>query len=60
LQENNDRKSLLSIDLCILQKAFDVKGKEIFSPGPDGRVGTKDDVSLPINPAVLGWDDGDE
>lgn len=38
----------------------DVKGKEIFSPGPDGRVGTKDDISLPINPEVLRWGDGDE
>jgi len=34
----------------------DGSGKKIFSPGPDGKVGTKDDISLPINPAVLGWD----
>ncbi len=38
----------------------DVKGKEIFSPGRDGKIGTADDISLPINPAVLGWGDGDE
>ena len=35
----------------------DVQAKRIFSPGPDGKVGTKDDISLPINPAVLGWAD---
>lgn len=34
----------------------DVEGKKIFSPGPDGKAGTEDDISLPINPAVLGWD----
>jgi hypothetical protein len=28
LQENNDRKSLLNIDLCILQKAFEELEKE--------------------------------
>jgi len=33
----------------------DVEGKKIFSPGPDGKTGTKDDISLPINPEVLGW-----
>ena len=33
----------------------DIEGKKIFSPGPDGRAGTKDDISLPINPAFLGW-----
>jgi len=36
----------------------DVEGKKIFSPGPDGKAGTKDDIKLPINPAVLGWDGG--
>ncbi len=36
----------------------DVDGKKILSPGPDGKVGTEDDIYLPINPAVLGWDSG--
>jgi hypothetical protein len=35
----------------------DVKGNKIFSPGPDGKANTKDDISLPINPEVLGWSD---
>ncbi len=34
---------------------IDVKNKKIFSPGPDGKVGTKDDIELRINPKVLGW-----
>ncbi|MCK4292011.1 MAG: DUF4190 domain-containing protein [Planctomycetes bacterium] len=34
----------------------DVQGKKIFSPGPDGKIDTKDDIELPINPEVLGWD----
>ncbi|MHC4806545.1 MAG: hypothetical protein ACYTBX_09845 [Planctomycetota bacterium] len=33
----------------------DVEGKKIFSPGPDGEAGTKDDTKLAINPDVLGW-----
>ncbi len=33
----------------------DVENKKIFSPGPDDKPGTKDDISLPINPGVLGW-----
>ena len=35
----------------------DVENKKIFSPGPDGKAGTKDDVKLRINPEVLGWGD---
>jgi len=35
----------------------DVKGKKIFSPGPDGKADTKDDIKLPINPGVLGWEE---
>jgi hypothetical protein len=35
----------------------DVKNKKIFSPGPDGKAGTKDDIKLRINPEVLGWGD---
>ena len=33
----------------------DVENKKIFSPGPDGKSGTKDDIKLRINPEVLGW-----
>ena len=32
----------------------DVENKIIFSPGPDEEAYTKDDISLPINPEVLG------
>lgn len=35
----------------------DVKGKKIFSPGPDGKADTKDDIKLPINPGVLEWEE---
>jgi len=33
----------------------DVENRKIFSPGPDGKPGTKDDIMLRINPQVLGW-----
>ena len=33
----------------------DIEDKKILSPGPDGEVGTNDDIALPINPEVLGW-----
>ena len=33
----------------------DVENGKIFSPGPDGKAGTKDDIILRINPEVLGW-----
>jgi hypothetical protein len=33
----------------------DVENRKILSPGPDGEVGTKDDIKLAINPQVLGW-----
>jgi hypothetical protein len=33
----------------------DVENKKIFSPGPDGEADTKDDITLPINPVLLGW-----
>lgn len=36
----------------------DVENRKIFSPGPDGKPGTKDDIKLPINPEVLGWGTG--
>jgi len=35
----------------------DIKNKKILSPGPDGKTDTKDDITLPINPEVLGWPD---
>jgi len=34
---------------------IDVENRKIFSPGPDGKANTKDDIFLPINPEVLGW-----
>ena len=33
----------------------DVENRKIFSPGPDGEIDTRDDISLRINPQVLGW-----
>jgi hypothetical protein len=33
----------------------DVGNKEILSPGPDGKTDTNDDITLPINPELLGW-----
>ncbi|MHC4144004.1 MAG: hypothetical protein ACYSWW_08815, partial [Planctomycetota bacterium] len=33
----------------------DVENRKIFSSGPDGKTNTKDDISLRINPQVLGW-----
>jgi hypothetical protein len=33
----------------------DVENGEIFSPGPDGKPDTRDDIILRINPEVLGW-----
>ncbi|TKJ38886.1 MAG: hypothetical protein CEE38_04095 [Planctomycetes bacterium B3_Pla] len=33
----------------------DVENRKIFSPGPDGKIDTRDDISLRINPQVLGW-----
>jgi len=35
---------------------LDVEDKKIFSTGPDGKAGTKDDIKLPINPEVLQMD----
>jgi hypothetical protein len=35
----------------------DVENWKIFSPGPDGKVETNDDIMLRINPEVLGWRD---
>lgn len=36
---------------------IDTDKKIIFSPGPDGKVNTKDDIKLPINPEVLNLKD---
>jgi len=33
----------------------DVENWKIYSPGPDGKTDTKDDIKLWINPEVLGW-----
>ncbi|NOR66368.1 MAG: hypothetical protein GQ528_03320 [Woeseiaceae bacterium] len=33
----------------------DIDNKKILSPGPDGKSDTKDDITLPINPELLGW-----
>jgi hypothetical protein len=33
----------------------DIQNKKILSPGPDGETDTKDDISLRIDPKVLGW-----
>lgn len=33
----------------------DIEKRLIFSPGPDGEIGTKDDIKLLINPELLGW-----
>jgi len=32
-----------------------IENKKIFSPGPDGKADTEDDIKLRINPEVLGW-----
>ena len=34
---------------------IDIENRKIFSPGPDGKIDTKDDIFLRINPEVLGW-----
>jgi len=33
---------------------IDIENKKIFSPGPDGKANTKDDIKLLINPEVFG------
>jgi hypothetical protein len=33
----------------------DVENRKIFSPGPDGKADTSDDIMLRFNPEVLGW-----
>ena len=39
---------------------IDIESKKIFSPGPDGIKNTQDDISLPINPEVLGYTKGSD
>ncbi len=39
---------------------IDVENKKIFSPGPDGKPGTKDDIILWINPEVLHVNSGEK
>ena len=34
----------------------DIEKRLIFSPGPDGLNGTREDIKLAINPEVLGWE----
>jgi hypothetical protein len=36
---------------------IDIENKYIASPGPDEKIGTRDDIKLPINPEVLGFTD---
>lgn len=36
---------------------IDIEKKKIFSPGPDGKADTKDDIKLTINPEVLNLTD---
>jgi hypothetical protein len=36
---------------------IDVENKKIYSPGPDGKPHTEDDIKLIINPEVLGFSD---
>jgi hypothetical protein len=50
LGKNVDLKALAYSDEYIV----DIENKKIFSPGPDGKNGTKDDIKLQINPEVLG------
>ena len=47
----------VSLKSCAYSDEYivDVEGKKIFSPGPDGKPGTKDDIMLSINPELLGW-----
>ena len=36
---------------------IDIENRKVFSPGPDGKANTKDDIFLRINPDVLVWKD---
>jgi hypothetical protein len=51
----------LGKDISLKARAYsdeyivDVKSGKIFSPGPDGKADTRDDIILRINPEVLGW-----
>jgi len=49
----------LGMEVSLKARAFsdeyiiDIENKKIFSPGPDGKANTKDDIKLLINPDVL-------
>jgi len=47
----------VSLKACAYSDEYivDVENGKIFSPGPDGRADTSDDIMLRINPEVLGW-----
>jgi hypothetical protein len=51
----------LGKDISLKARAYsdeyivDIENGKIFSPGPDGKSNTKDDIILRINPEVLGW-----
>jgi hypothetical protein len=53
----------LDKDISLKARAYsdeyivDIENRKIFSPGPDGKTDTKDDIILRINPDVLGWRD---
>ncbi len=51
LGENVSLKALSYSDEYIV----DIENRLIFSPGPDGLNGTKDDIKLSIIPELLGW-----
>ena len=54
---NKRRGRDVSLKACAYSDEYiiDVENKKIFSPGPDGKADTNDDIFLPINPDVLGW-----
>ena len=51
----------LSKDISLKARTYsdeyivDVENDKIFSPGPDSKADTRDDIILRINPEVLGW-----
>jgi len=46
-----------SLKACAYSDEYivDVENRKVFSPGPDGKAGTNDDIMLRINPEVLSW-----
>lgn len=47
----------VSLKACAYSDEYiiDVEKERIFSPGPDGKIDTEDDIKLLINPDVLKW-----